>query len=232
MSVGIATGRSAAWELRYEVPRTDHTVIVSSPEARPDLWDAYLAGVVEVYGSYGVVPALELDRDLTSLVFVAFDRDGRARGGIRSQGPYDHPSQAQALAVWENDARVRRLVRERLADGLVETKGLWVERDFPGRRELVHTFGRTPVHASTILGARYGLGTTAAHTEALWMSSGAVLRYDVPPVPYPDERYRTHLMFWDRWHLPASVTDADRRALDLETAQLMGVEVPAPRSGR
>lgn len=233
MSAGIATvGRFAARQLRYGVLGTDHTIVVSAPDAQPELWDAYLAGAFSVYGSHGVVPALELDRELTSLVFVAFDAEGRARGGMRAQGPYDHPGQAQALAVWEGDADVRRRIRERLTDGLVESKGLWVERDFPGRRELVQAFGRAPVHASTILGARYGLGTTAKHTERLWTSSGAVLQMDIPPVPYPDERYLTHLMFWDRWELPPGVTGEERRAIDLETAQLLGVEVPAPRVGR
>lgn len=233
MSAGIATtDRSAAWQLRYGVPGTDHTIVVSSPDARPDLWEAYLDGALATYGAHGVGPALELDRDLTSLIFVAVDGRGEPRGGMRAQGPYDHPAQAQALAVWDNDARVRVRIRERLADGLVESKGLWVARDFEGRRALVRAFGRAPVHAAMILGARYGLGTTAKHTEELWTSSGAVLEYDVPPVPYPDERYLTHLMFWDRWNLPPSVADQERRAMDLETAELLGVEVPAPRIGR
>jgi len=116
--------------------------------------------------------------------------------------------------------------------GVVEAKGLWVARDVPDRRALVGCFGRAPVHASMILGARYALGTTAAHTERLWTSTGAVLVRDVPPIRYPDERYRTHLMFWDRWAWPADVPEHERQAIDTETAQLLTSAVPAPRVGR
>ncbi len=111
-------------------------------------------------------------------------------------------------------------------------------RDVPDRRALVGCFGRAPVHASTIKGARYALGTTAAHTERLWTSTGAVLVRDVPPINYPDDRYRTHLMFWDRWTWPVTVPEHERRAIDTETAQLLASVVPppgaipAPRVGR
>ncbi|WP_157647243.1 hypothetical protein [Actinomycetospora chiangmaiensis] len=229
MSAGIAT---AGRELRYGIRGTEHTMTVSTPVARPDLWESYVAGALEVYSSHGVAPALELDPDLTSLMFVAHDRHGRVRGGMRSQGPLDHPAEAQALAVWENDATLRRWLRARLADGLVESKGLWVAPGFEGRRDVVNAFGRAPVYASTILGARHGIGSAARHSERLWTSSGAIVEDGIPAVPYPDDRYLTRLVSWDRWNLPAGISDDVRRAMDLETAQLLGVDVPLPRVGR
>lgn len=231
MTEGIVLhGRSAApWGVSYEVAHTGHRMVVSTPQASPELWESYLAGAIAVYGSHGVAPALELDRERTALVFVALTAEGRPVGGMRAQGPYERAEEAQALEVWDDDPQVHARITERLADGLVESKGLWVARDFPGRRDVVQAFGRAPVHASTILGARYGLGTTAAHTEQLWTSTGAVLQRDVAPVPYPDDRYRTHLMFWDRWHRPPTVSDDEMRAVDAETAALLRSTIPAQR---
>ncbi|MDT7742546.1 MAG: hypothetical protein QOE59_1624 [Actinomycetota bacterium] len=241
MSASVAaSGRSAAhaWRLSHQVPESSHHVVVSTPVAGPELWRAYLAGAERVYGSYGVEAALELDEVVPSLVFVAVTAEGEPVGGMRAHGPYDAADEAQALTVWHGDARVRAHIEERLPFGVVESKGLWVAQDVPNRRELVSCFGRAPVHAATIRGARYALGTTAAHTERLWTSTGAVLVGDVPPVNYPDDRYRTHLMFWDRWAWPASVPEPQRRAIDTETAQLFASVgpsppvVPAPRVGR
>jgi hypothetical protein len=235
MSASVAaSGRSAtsAWRLSHRVPESGHHIVVSTPGAEPELWRAYLAGAERVYGSYGVEAALELDEVDPSLVFVAVTAEGQPVGGMRAQGPYDAAEQSQALAAWNGHPRVRAHIEDRLPFGVVESKGLWVARDVPDRRELVSCFGRAPVHASMILGARYALGTTAAHTERLWTSSGAVLVRDVPPINYPDDRYRTHLMFWDRWAWPAGVPEQQRQAIDTETAQLLASTVPEPRVGR
>lgn len=232
MTEGIVLQRRSGvpWGVSYEVAHTGHRMVVSTPQAAPELWESYVAGAVEVYGWHGVGPALELDQDRTALVFVALTADDRPIGGMRSQGPYERAEEAQALEAWDHDPTVHARIADRLADGVVESKGLWVARDAPDRRALVQTFGRAPVHASMILGARYGLGTTAAHTKRLWTSTGAVLQRDVPPVPYPDDRYRTHLIIWDRWHLPPTVSDDEMRAIDAETAALLRSRIPAPRA--
>lgn len=232
MTEGIVLQRRSGvpWGVSYEVAHTGHRMVVSTPQAAPELWDGYLAGALAVYGSHGVAPALEVDRQRTSLVFVALTADDRPIGGMRAQGPYERAEEAQALEVWDHDPEVHTRITDRIADGIVESKGLWVARDAPDRRAVVRAFGRAPVHASMILGARYGLGTTAEHTERLWTSTGAVLQRDVPPVPYPDDRYRTHLMFWDRWHLPPSVSDDEMRAVDAETAALLRSSIPAQRA--
>ncbi|MCD2193635.1 hypothetical protein LQ327_09600 [Actinomycetospora endophytica] len=220
---------TAGRQLRYAVPGTAHHVLVTAPAAGPELWRSYLEGAERVYRSYGVEAALDVTEADTSLVFVAVTREGEPVGGMRAQGPYATADQAQALHVWDGEPRVRALIEERLPFGVVESKGLWVAPDVPDRRALVACFGRAPVQASTILGARYALGTTAEHTERLWTSTGAVLARDVPPIGYPDGRYRTHLMFWDRWGWPAGVSAQEKHAIDVETAQLLDARVPSPR---
>lgn len=224
MSAEVTGRRRAGTEigrLSYPVSGSDHRVVVATPSAEPDLWRSYLEGAARVYGSYGVEAALEADEVHTSLVFVAMTRDGEPVGGMRAQGPYRSAEEAQALRAWDDDARVRALIEERLPLGVVESKGLWVAAGVADRRQVVGCFGRAPVHASMIFGARYALGTTAEHTERLWTSTGAVLVREVPPIGYPDGRYRTRLMFWDRWTWPGGVSEQEKHAIDLETAQLL-----------
>ncbi|WP_133252084.1 hypothetical protein [Actinomycetospora cinnamomea] len=227
-------GRSGSRPLSYCTPQACYRIVVSTPRAEPDLWHEYLAGAARSYGAYGVEGVLELghirDGSSTSLFFVAFSPDGEVVGGMRAQGPYTSADQAHALAEWDRDPgrpRVRALIEQRLPDGVVESKSAWVARGFVGRRELVGCFSRGPLHASTILGARWALGTSAVHTLPMWTSTGAVVATGLDAVGYPDDRYRTHLLWWDRWALPTTVPDGVRRALDAETAQLLSPVVPA-----
>jgi hypothetical protein len=48
------------------------------------------------------------------------------------------------------------------------------------------------------MNVRYALCTAASHAVARWQSSGGVVSAEVAPVPYPDGRYQTRLMWWDR----------------------------------
>lgn len=226
-------GRSGSRPLSYCSPESAYRIVVTTPRAEPDLWRDYLIGAVRTYGAYGVEGALEVDRvrdgGSTSLFFVAFSPEGDVVGGMRSQGPYSGADQAHALSEWDGDPgrpRVRAMIEDRLPDGVVESKSAWVDRGFPGRRELVGCFSRAPLHASAILGARWVLGTSAAHTLPMWTSTGAVVVSGLDAIGYPDDRYRTHLLWWDRWALPATVPAGVRRALDAETAQLLSPVVP------
>lgn len=114
--------------------------------------------------------------------------------------------------------------------GVVELKTGWVARDAPNRRSLTASLARTPLHAALILGARYGVGAGGGHSLRMWTASGGVVARELAPVPFPDERYETHLVWWDRWVPSGTVTEDERRALDAETAQLVGVVSPAVAS--
>lgn len=214
--------------LSYRVPKSGHRIVVTTPCAEPELWEHYLAGAQRSYRAHGADSVLDLDRigdgRSTSLLFAAVAPDGRIVGGMRAQGPYGDADEAHALAEWDRDPgqpTVRAMIEERLSFGVVESKGLWVPDDVRGRRELVGCLSRGPLHASMILGARFALGTSAGHTLPLWTATGAVVPSGLVPVGYPNERYRTSLMWWDRWALPATVAEKQKRALDTETAQLL-----------
>lgn len=222
--------------LSYRTPDSCYRIVVTTPTASPRLWAQYLEGAQRSYGAHDVAGVLDLDvisdGRSTSLVFLAFGAGGRVVGGMRSQGPYSSADQAHAVAEWDRDPGqplVRAMVEERLSYGVVESKSAWVDRELPDRRELVGCLARAPLHASMISGARFALGTSAAHTLPMWTSTGAVVAAEVAAVGYPSERYCTNVLWWDRWQLPATVAERQRRALDVETAQLLSPFVPAPR---
>jgi hypothetical protein len=231
MTVGGLDG-SRSWS--YCGHRSRHQVVVTTPAAAPELWRHYLGEAEQSYAAHGVADVLDLDRvrdgRSTSLFFAAFDANGHMVGGMRSQGPYTDPDEAHAVAEWDGDPAqplVRAMVAERLPFGVVEAKATWVAREFPGRRELVACLARAPLHAAMIHAARFALATSAVHTLPMWTSTGAVPAEGLNAVGYPDDRYRTTVVWWDRWGLPPTVAEDERRALDLETAQLL-----SPVAGR
>jgi hypothetical protein len=226
-------GRSGSRPLSYRPPDSRYRIVVSTPTAEPALWQEYLAGAAQTYGAYGVTGVLELDRVReglsTSLFLAAFSPAGDVVAGLRAQGPYRDVDEAHALAEWDREpgrSLVRGAIEERLRYGVVESKTVWVARDIPDRRALVACLARAPMHASMILAARYAFGTAGAHALPMWTSTGAVATDGLTTVGYPDARYRTHLLWWDRWALPDTVPEGVRRALDLETAQLVSPVVP------
>jgi hypothetical protein len=228
--------RSGSRPLSYHTLQSRYRVVVTTPGTAPELWAAYLAEAERSYDAHGVAGVLDLDRvrdgRSTSLFFAAFAPDGRLVGGMRSQGPYTSPDEAHAVAEWDRDPAqplVRAMVEDRLPFGVVESKTAWVARELPGRRELVTCLARAPLHASMILGARFALGTSAVHTLPMWTATGAVAASGLSSVGYPDARYRTTVVWWDRWALPETVTEGEKRSLDLETAQMLSATIPAPR---
>lgn len=215
-------------QLTYRDAGSGTRVVVRAPQDDPAAWDEYLAGAVRSYRRHGVSAVLDLDAVAdgrsTSLFFTVLDHDGRVLGGMRAQGPYTHADQAHAVLEWAGDPgqdEVRARVAARLGDGVVEGKTGWVAEDAPRRGALARCLARGPVHAAALLGARWALGTSAEHTLAMWSSTGAVVEPDLDPVPYPDERYLTRLIFWDRWAAWPQVGPEQRRALLAEHQDLV-----------
>jgi hypothetical protein len=42
------------------------------------------------------------------------------------------------------------------------------------------------------------VATAGSHALNRWRSSGGVVATKIPAAPYPDDRYRTKMMWWDR----------------------------------
>ncbi|MCQ4118368.1 hypothetical protein [Rhodococcus tibetensis] len=135
------------------------------------------------------------------MFFVALGADGSVAAGVRAQGPYVTAGEAHAMTEWEGDAgapEVRRMIEDRLPFGVVEAKGAWVSDDAFHRGQLAAALGRFATYSMELLDVQFMLATAAAHVLATWTSSGGVVAEHIASVPYPDDRYETRLMWWDR----------------------------------
>jgi hypothetical protein len=49
-----------------------------------------------------------------------------------------------------------------------------------------------------LLDAQFVVATAGSHILDRWRTSGGVVASRIPATPYPDDRYRTKMMWWDR----------------------------------
>ena len=208
-------------------PFSGRLIVLARPAGRPDLWAAYFEGARLSYRQHGVESAVDYDRAcdgaLTSLFVAAVESDGRVVGGLRVQGPYRQVDQAYALQEWagrEGTTELRHQVGRRLGQGVVEVKAVWVDRDADRHDALTAVLARIFVHVLTVLDVRYAFCTAGSHAVPRWESSGGVVSADVAGVAYPDERYRTLLMWWDREHVTELMAGHQLRAVLPELARL------------
>jgi hypothetical protein len=179
--------------------------VVARPAQQPELWAAYVDGARKSYRRHDVESVLQYDgiRDgnSTAIFFVAVGADGHIAGGMRVQGRYQSADEAHAVLEWaggEGEQQVRREISDRIPAGVIEMKAGWVDEDARCRRAISDALARIFVHAIGVMNVRYAVGTVPSHAVERWQTSGGVVSRDVVPVAYPDDRYRTVLMWWDR----------------------------------
>lgn len=203
---------SAVFDGPFHYAAAGCEIQVSTPERDRDLWHQYLDGALANYRRYGVESVLEYETvrpgGSTTMFFAAVDPCGAVIGGMRVQGPYTNPEQAHALTEWAGRAGTAQLRDEiasrigtdatGLRQGVIEMKTGWVAVDAPRKRELTAALARIFLHAIRLTGVRYALGTVATHAVAKWSTTGGEISPRVTPVAYPDARYRTVPMWWDR----------------------------------
>lgn len=213
-----------------------YDIRVTTPDRSPGLWHRYLAGAREVYRHFGHEPALEYDsaRDgsSTALFFAATDSAGDVVGGLRVQGPYTWVSEVASLQPWAGRpgaADLGLMMARRIPRGVVESRAVWVARDAPRRRDLAAAISRCMAHAPRLLNARYGFATVASFTTERHRASGGVVAQLIPPVPYPDERYRTVPIWWDTRTYRIF---ADKLQYLLMRGELRAMGIAEPRSQR
>ncbi|WP_253662050.1 hypothetical protein [Williamsia maris] len=186
-------------------PASGCDLVLGTPRSAPDLWMQYLDGAQSLYAAHGVSAALDydavVDGDSTTLFYAAVDRSGVIRGGHRAQGPYLDVRDSHALVEWDgNDGRDELIaaVNSRLGYGVVEMKTAWVDPTADDPSAVSALLARVAVPTMTMTGARFIMATAAEHVLRRWSSSGGRVDKRVPASAYPDERYRTSLMWWDR----------------------------------
>ena len=203
------------------------------------MWEQFLDGARESYTRHGVSSALEMstirDGSTTTLFFAALDNSGQMLGGVRVQGPYSSVQQSHALvefAEYPNGRRhVHAMLDERIEHGVVELKSAWVAPNAPRGPAVTAMIAESPAYSTALLGARFALATAASHVRSAWLDTGAIIATQIEPIPYPDDRYRTEVFWWDRKTLAFDAELATWRRMRRNTASLLAhplasVELP------
>ncbi|SNT08986.1 hypothetical protein SAMN05421642_10962 [Rhodococcoides kyotonense] len=184
---------------------TGLTLVRTTPYDDPDLWFEYLRGAHISYAKHGVEVAVDQDADRiaseTALFFVSIDRTGDVVGGVRGQGAYRSAQQSHALTEWAGNPgreQVRDMIDARIGDGVVEMKTAWVGSDTADGGAVAGALARVAVPTMDAMNVRWIMATAAEHVLRRWESSGGRVAEHVPFAAYPDARYRTRIMWWDR----------------------------------
>lgn len=185
-------------------PVAETSMIMATPAAEPELFEAYHRGAVASYTRFGVSDAMDPDvascADDTAVFWALTDVAGDLVGGVRAKGPLRTPDDSHAAIEWSGqhgESDLRRTIAEMVPLGVIELKGAWTAREAVGHRHRSQMIARCGFHAMAAFGFTYFMATSAAHILEQWRSSGGVVA-DIPATPYPDERYETKLIAWDR----------------------------------
>jgi molybdopterin/thiamine biosynthesis adenylyltransferase len=220
------TDRSSRPLATYTEEATGLRIEVHRPLESQRRWRQYLDGAEARYSAYGVAEVLGRadleDGRSTSLFFVAVDEDDAVVAGLRCHGPLTSVDDAYATDELRGHPRmraVRELLDRTVPSGLVEIKGVWVDRR-TSSAAVTDAIARCYVHAMTWFGTRFAMCTCADTVAPRWKSTGGRPFLDLEAVPFPNEDYRTVLLLWDREHLPERVSNDQWAAIVRETDSL------------
>jgi hypothetical protein len=179
-------------------------MVISTPELDSALWSEYLCCAERSYRKHGVEKALDVaaiaDGADTAMFWSLVDDDGVMLGGVRAKGPLSGADDSHAVVEWaghEGLPMVRKMIDDRAPFGILEMKSAWTTDDRT-RAGLVSTaLARSGFHALELMGIQFCMATSAPHILERWGSSGGVVA-PIPAAAYPDERYRTKMMWWDK----------------------------------
>ncbi|MGV0837254.1 hypothetical protein [Mycolicibacterium thermoresistibile] len=181
------------------------TLVMSQPALDRELWCDYLDGAARSYRKFGAERALDVDAVKTgrgtALFFAAVDKSGCVIGGLRATGPLQCADESHAVVEWAGqpgESAVRKMISDRLPFGVVEMKSAWASGDRDRSPLLADVLARTAYPTMTVLNVQFLMATAASHVLGRWRSSGGVVASRIPSTPYPDDRYRTKMMWWDR----------------------------------
>lgn len=202
-------------------------LILSQPPIDRYLWEAYAENARLSYRRRDVECALDLEAlrtgDDTVMFFVALDKTGRMVAGARAIGPLQSPDDSHAVVEWAGQpgqAQVRAMIADRLSEGVLEMKSAW-KVDVPGRnRTLTELLARIGFHITSLLDVRYFMATAPTYLVDKWQTSGALVA-SIPETPYPDERFQTKMMCWDRASFAQHATPEQASKIHFESTRLL-----------
>lgn len=207
-------------------PLAECAVTIAEPAAAPDLFAEYHRGAVASYAKFGVSDALDGDTgrcaDDTALFWVMTDVDGGVIGGVRTKGPLTRPEDSHAVVEWAGqpgESEVRTMLAQRIGSGVIEMKAAWMRGDGARNPSRPKLHARSGFHLTELFGVDFYMATSAAHTLERWRSTGGIVA-PIPATPYPDERYETKMMWWDRRTFTVHGDPAQVASIVVETARI------------
>jgi hypothetical protein len=190
--------------LSWRDPDIGATLVLSQPAVDPDLWSEFCLGAESSYRRHGVECALDVDAlragDDTIMFCAAVDDTGRMVAGLRAKGPLCSADDSHAVVEWAGQPgqqTVRDMIADRIPFGVLEIKSGWVSDDSDQSRSLTTALARSGFHMASLTGFQFFMATAAAFVINRWRSSGGVVA-PIPATPYPDDRYQTKMIWWDR----------------------------------
>jgi hypothetical protein len=202
--------------------------VISQPSADPELWAQYATGAQRSYTKHGVECALDTDAlrsgDDTLVYFGVLDSAGQMVAGVRGIGPLQSAEDSHAVVEWAgqpSQRAVRDMINDRVPFGVVEMKSAWVIDEGDQDRCLTYALARTAGHVTALLDVQFCMATAAAYVLNRWRSSGCVVA-SIPAAPYPNERYQTKMMWFDRRDFVNHATEPGQVAkMRTETTHLL-----------
>lgn len=190
--------------LSWRDPDIDATLVLSQPDVDPDLWTEFCDGAERSYRKHGVECALDVDElrnGADTIMFcAAIDDAGRMVAGLRAKGPLHSADESHAIVEWAGQPgqqAVRDMITARIPFGVLEIKSGWVSDESDQNRSLTTALARSGFYMASLTGFQFFMATAAAFVINRWKSSGGVVA-PIPATPYPDERYQTKMIWWDR----------------------------------
>jgi hypothetical protein len=190
--------------LSWRDPDVGGTLVLSQPAVDPDLWAEFSLGAQRSYRKHGVECALDFDAlrsgDDTIMFFAMIDDAGRMVGGLRAKGPLRSADDSHAVVEWAGQPgqqAVRDMITDRIPFGVLEMKAGWVIDEADRNRSLITALARSGCHITALLDCQFMMATAATHVLNRWRSSGGVVA-PIPAAPYPDDRYQTKMIWWNR----------------------------------
>lgn len=212
--------------LSWRDPDIDCTLVVSQPAADPALWTEYARGAQSSYRKHGVECALDAEALRTGadtiMFLAALDSGGKMVAGVRAKGPLLSADDSHAVAEWAgqpSQQAVRDMINDRVPFGVLEMKSAWVTDDPDQNRCLTAALARSGFHMMALLDVQFCMATAAAYVLNRWRSSGGVVA-SIPATPYPDERYQTKMMWWNRRDFVKHAEQEQVAKILIETNQL------------
>jgi len=196
------------------------------PLERPDLWNMYLNEAEGKYRSHGFEGTLrrqELqDGHNVPLFFLGFNAEGEPVAGVRFHGPLEASHQAALMEEMSSSPEIgdiRALIERELRLGALEVKGAWSKGAAVNGVRLIAAITRSVTHAMNWLGAEFAIAAVSDTLLDVGSVAGGRM-VGTCSVPFPDERYRTVAVQWQRARSQELCTPPHQQALRREAEQL------------